>query len=250
MKTIPFPYVKLFLSGGEALHNKIKMGFELIYNRKITNGYGLTETCPFLAVDLDDARRPNGCIGKALQGIEVQIRDPETHKVLEPCHEGVLWVKGENCMLGYYNAPQATANILQDGWLNTGDIAYVTTDDFIVLCGREKDIIINKGFKIYPQEIENILTSHPAVTMAAVIGMAHHDTEVPVAFVASRMNPEVLVEELKHLCETHLARYKIPVEFCVRHELPLTATGKLDKKILRKELETMQSTKTQKSHDI
>lgn len=240
IKTAPFKKVKLFISGGEALHNKIRMGFELIYNRKITNGYGLTETCPFLAVDIDDARRPSGCIGKILEGIQVEIRDAHTNKVLDHCCEGVLWVKGDNCMLGYYNAPQATAAILQNGWLNTGDIAYQTTDGYIVLCGREKDLIVNKGFKIYPQEIENILTSHNAVMMAAVVGLVHNDTELPVAFVASKQDPTKLIEELKKLCETHLARYKIPVYFYVKHELPMTATGKLDKKALRKELAEMQ----------
>ena len=236
MKTAPFPDVKLFVSGGDALHNKIRMGFELIYNRKITNGYGLTETGPFISVDIDDARRPAGCVGKGMEDVCVEIRDHDG-TVLPACTPGTLWVKGNNCMLGYYNAPEATTKIMIDGWINTGDSAYVTTDGFIVLCGRERDIISHKGFKIYPPEIENILTGHPAVMMAAVVGVMRDGVESPVAFVASKMNPEELIPELKILCENNVARYKIPVQFYVKNELPMTATGKLDKKLLRKELE-------------
>lgn len=237
MKTAPLTTVKLFVSGGDTLHNKIRMGFELIYNRKIANGYGLTETGPFIGVDLDDTRRPAGCIGRAMEGINVEIRDPETEHILPPCSEGVLWVKGDNCMLGYYNAPEATAKIMVNGWINTGDIAYRTSDGFIVLCGREKDMISHKGLKIYPPEVENILTSHPAVTMAAVIGVASDGTEEPIAFVVAKTASEQLVQELQSLCETHLARYKVPVKFYVKNELPMTATGKIDKKALRKELQ-------------
>lgn len=236
MKTAPFTHVKLFVSGGDALHNKIRMGFELIYNRKITNGYGLTETGPFIAVDISDVRHASGCVGKPMQGISVEIRDHD-NVALPPCTEGTLWVKGNNCMLGYYNAPEATAKIIHNGWLNTGDMAYVTTDGSIVLCGRERDLISHKGFKIYPPEVENILTGHSAVTMAAVVGFTRDGVESPVAFVASKMNAEQLIPELKELCENSLARYKNPIHFYVRSELPMTATGKLDKKILRKELE-------------
>lgn len=236
MKTAPFDDVKLFVSGGDALHNKIRMGFELIYNRKITNGYGLTETGPFIAVDIDDARRPAGCVGRAMEGVAVEVRDHE-NKALPACTPGTLWAKGDNCMLGYYNAPEPTAKIMHNGWLNTGDMAYLTTDGLIVLCGRERDLISHKGFKIYPPEIENILTTHPAVMMAGVVGFTKDGVESPVAFVASKMNADELIPELKALCENNLARYKIPIHFYVKAELPMTATGKIDKKVLRKELE-------------
>jgi long-chain acyl-CoA synthetase len=171
-----------------------------------------------------------------MEGVAVEIRD-HNDTVLPTCTPGSLWIKGDNCMLGYYNAPQATANIVHNGWLNTGDMAFVTTDGFIVLCGRERDLISHKGFKIYPPEIENILTGHSAVLMAAVVGFTRDGVESPVAFVASKMNAEELIPELKALCENNLARYKIPIQFYVKNELPMTATGKLDKKVLRKELE-------------
>lgn len=235
LKTAPFPQVKLFISGGDPLQNKIRMVFELVYNRKLVNGYGLTETGPFVAVDLDDARYPNGCVGRAMPGLEIQVRDEQGAR-LPACQPGVLWVEGDNIMLGYYNAPQPTANIMKLGWLNTGDMAYFTSDGLIVLCGRERDLISNKGLKIYPPEVENIITGHPTVTMAAVVGMVHDGVEVPVAFVVSKEPEAKLIPELQKLCKNNLAPFKIPVHFYVRTELPLTATGKIDKKILRKEL--------------
>jgi long-chain acyl-CoA synthetase len=241
MKTAPFKNVKLFVAGGDALHNKIQMGFELIYQRKIANGYGLTETSPFVSVDLNPARKPTGCVGKPMIGIQTEIRD-EHNNALPICKKGLLWVKGDNIMLGYYNAPEATAKVLQNGWFNTGDLAYIDQDGYIILCGREKDLIIHKGFNIYPPEIENILTTHPAVYMAAVIGYQYDGDEVPVAFVATKETsfddvPEKLITELKALCANNLARYKIPLHFYIKKELPTTATGKIDKKILRQELQ-------------
>ena len=189
-----------------------------------------------MSVDCDDYTLPTNTIGKPLVGIECAIRDEKGNE-LSRGNIGVLWVKGGNIMLGYWNAPEATAAILKDGWLNTGDLAYLTPDGKIVLAGRERDLISNKGLKIYPQEVENILLTHSAVLQAGVIGVKENDEEIPVAFVASKeRNTEKLIKELKSLCERHLAPYKIPRQFYVRKELPVTTTGKVDKKVLRREL--------------
>lgn len=236
MKTLNFKKVRYFCAGGDALSDKIRSLFSLVYGRKICNGYGLTETSPFLAVDSDDYTQPTNTVGRPLFGISVSIRD-EQGKELPQGSIGTLWVKGANVMLGYDNAPEATAAILQDGWLNTGDLAYLTPDGKIVLAGRERDLISNKGLKIYPQEVENILLSHPAVLQAGVLGIKLNDEEIPVAFVASKEpDTQKLIQELHKLCARHLAAYKIPRQFYVKKELPITTTGKVDKKILKKEL--------------
>ena len=237
MKTLNFKRVRMFFSGGDALSDKIRSFFELIYGRKICNGYGLTETSPFLSVDDDDFTMPTNSVGRPLERISCSIRNSDG-KELPRGQIGVLWVKGDNIMLGYYNAPEATAAILQDGWLNTGDLAYVTRDGKIVLAGRERDLISNKGLKIYPQEVENILLSHKDVLQAGVIGVLENGEEIPVAFIASKEpNTEKLISELKNLCARHLAPYKIPRRFYIKKDLPVTTTGKVDKKVLRKELE-------------
>lgn len=235
-KTLKFPMVKYFVSGGDALPDKIRMGFELLYRRKICNGYGLTESAPFISVDLDDYTAPTNTVGKPVINLATQLRD-EQGLVLSTNAIGTLWVKGDNVMQGYYNAPEATAQVLHDGWLNTGDLATFDTYGKIIICGREKDLIKNKGMKIYPQEIENVLISHPLVTMAGVIGMQENGEEIPVAFVAVKQPSDSLAAELRALCAQNLAPYKIPKKFFFEKELPTTSTGKVNKKDLRARFE-------------
>ncbi len=235
MKTIPFEGIEHFFSGGDVLSDKIRSWFSLIYRRKICNGYGLTETSPFIAVDIDDFTQPTNTVGKPFIGISCAIRD-DTNNNLPQGEIGVLWVKGDNVMLGYYGSPQQTAAVLQNGWFCTGDLAYIDKNQKIVLAGRQKDLIIHKGIKIYPQEVENQLLTHPQVIQAAVIGISHHGAEIPIAFIASRAkDTKKLVDELRNLSKHNLAIYKVPHEFIVKAELPVTTTGKVDKKKLKAE---------------
>jgi long-chain acyl-CoA synthetase len=235
MKNAPLAEVKLFISGGDALPNKIRAAFALIYNRAICNGYGMTETSPLIAVDMDDMIEPTSCVGRPCIDVAVEIRDGEN----KPCANGTigqLWVSGPNIMLGYHNAPQATAEILQDGWLNTGDLAYINERGKIVISGREKDLIKHKGFNIYPQEIENVIMSHQAVIRVGVIGVPDPAGQVPVAYVQVRHEDPAIEQELKKRCTELLAAYKVPKKFIIsRKELPLTGTGKVDKKLLVRE---------------
>lgn len=229
-----FSSVRYFFCGGDSLSDKTRMFFELIYNRKLCNGYGLTEASPFISGDSEDRFQLTNTVGRPLIGISCQIRDNENN-ILPDGYTGVLWVSGENIMLGYYNAPEATSAVLKDGWLNTGDLAYIDKRGKIVLVGRVKDLIINKGLKIYPQEIENVLLSHPNVMYAAVIGEAFKsdsgmsDIQVPIAYVAVNKFYPNLEQELRELCVNSLATYKIPHKFIIKKELPLTSTGKVNK---------------------
>jgi acyl-CoA synthetase (AMP-forming)/AMP-acid ligase II len=148
---------------------------------------------------------------------------------------GQLWVKGDNIMLGYYNAPEATRDVLKDGWLQTGDLAYLDNKGRIIISGRSKDLIINKGVNIYPQEIENVIVLHPNVLRVGVIGQEEESVgEVPIAFVQLREQEAGIEQTLKNLCLKNLAAYKVPRDFfCSVEALPMTATGKVDKKVLR-----------------
>lgn len=226
-KTARFDNVRYCISGGDAIVDKIRMYFELIYNRKICNGYGLSETSPFLSVDLDDTVSSTSTVGRPCVNVQCEIRGGSPI--------GVLWVKGPNIMLGYYNAPEATAKVLVDGWLNTGDLARIDATGKIVICGREKDLIASKGIKIYPQEIENILMADTHIMMAAVIGVPHEtEGEYPVAYVVLKEPLADAEKVILAYCKEHLAAYKIPKKFIIVDQLPLTPTGKIDKKELRK----------------
>ncbi|MCZ6902780.1 MAG: AMP-binding protein, partial [Rickettsia endosymbiont of Ixodes persulcatus] len=152
MKNLDFSNVHYFVSGGDALPDKIRQGFELIYRRKICNGYGLTEMSPFVSAHLEDCHTETNTVGKPMLDIQVSLRD-ENNKEVDKNEIGQLWLKGDNVMLGYYHAQGATNALIKDGWLNTGDLARFDTRGNLIICGREKDLIVNKGIKIYPQEV-------------------------------------------------------------------------------------------------
>lgn len=234
LRRAPIESVKLFISGGDALPDKIRMGFELIYGRKICSGYGLSETTPLVSIHLDDDLAPTATVGRLVPGMEAQVRD-DNDVVLKQGEIGTLWVKGGNVMLGYYQAPEATQAVLKDGWFNTGDAVYIDEQHRIIITGRLKDVIAHKGIKIYPQEIENVILNHPLVIRVAVIGREDKATgQIPVAYVQIRSDSATIVSELHALCVKSLAAYKVPREFiCSVEELGLTATGKIDKKKLR-----------------
>ena len=236
-KTAPLSSVRLFVSGGDALPDKVRMAFGMIYRRKICNGYGLTETSPVICTELDDETAPTSNVGRPMVGISILIRDEQGNELPQGAI-GILWVKGDNVMLGYYNAPEMTKKILKDGWLNTGDLAYIDHQGKVIITGREKDLIIHKGMNIYPQEIENVILSHPNVIRVGVVGRQEDAVgEVPIAFVQLRKTKSGIELALRQLCNQHLAPYKIPRDFiCVTKDLPTTATGKVDKKVLRKRM--------------
>ena len=235
MRNASFGSVKYFISGGDALPDRIRAAFELIYNRKLCSGYGLSETSPALTADMDDESAPTNTVGKPLVGVLLSIRDEKNSEVSQG-EIGLIWASGEQIMLGYYNAPEKTAQVIVDGWFNTGDLGYIDEYGKLVITGREKDIIVNKGFKIYPQEIENIISSHPLVIRVGVIGVEDEAAgQVPVAYVQIRQMQDGIEKQLRELCVHNLASYKVPRHFiCTTDNLPTTATGKVDKKRLGK----------------
>ncbi|MBY0352796.1 AMP-binding protein [Candidatus Babeliales bacterium] len=232
MRTAPLDTVKLFVSGADMMPDKIRAAFGMIYGRKICSGYGLTEASPVVAINYHNEERSTDVVGKPIVGIESQIRD-EQGNVLAAGNVGTLWIRGDNIMLGYYKEPEATARVLQDGWLNTGDLACIDAYGELAITGRSKDLIIHKGFNIYPQEVENILMTHPLVIKAAVVGREEvMSGQIPVAYVAVRQMSGELERSLRELCINNLAAYKVPRKFICLDDLPMSPTGKIDKKQL------------------
>lgn len=234
LQNVPVGSVKYFVTGGDAMPDKIRGGFELLYQRKIAAGYGLSETSPVLTADLEDVAEPTSNVGRPLLGVTISIRN-EHGAPLPDGEIGQIWVQGANVMLGYYNEPAKTKEVFKEGWFDTGDLGYIGPRGKLVVTGRIKDLIAHKGFKIYPQEVENVLLMHPNVIQAAVIGKLDENVgEIPVAYVQIRMDESTMQKELYNLCERNLASYKIPRLFiCSTAALPTTSTGKVDKKVLR-----------------
>jgi long-chain acyl-CoA synthetase len=235
MLNMNFDSVDYFFCGGDALPDKVRSMFELVYQRKLCNGYGLTESSPVISIKMEDLLLPTHCVGEPLAEVSTSIRDEQGNE-LKQGEIGILWVKAPNVMLGYYNLPELTQQTLKDGWLNTGDFGYLDQEGRLYISGRHKDLIVNKGVKIYPQEIENVLLTHPAVTGVGVIGKPDLEAGETVLACVEVKSPTPTIEaELRELCERDLSNYKIPRQFIILSALPRTPLGKVDKKVLKAE---------------
>src|SRR3954453_18843509 len=213
----------------------------------ITHVYGLTETAPFITVCESRAEHAALPIGeraaiKARQGVELitsgELRVMDTHGNDVP-HDGVtqgeIIVRGNVVMAGYYNDPVATDDALRGGWFHTGDAAVVHPDGYVEIRDRLKDVIISGGENISSVEVEGVLLIHPAVQEVAIVGLSHERRgETPHAFVVLRPDAEASEEELIGFVRDRLAHFKAPSGVTFVTELPKTATGKIQKYVLRK----------------
>ena len=221
------------VSGGASLPLEVLKGFEAKYGVKVLEGYGLSETSPAATFNQPDRPTKPGSVGTPIWGVEVKLVD-EHWKTIEGEGPGEIAIRGHNVMKGYYGRPEATAEAIKDGWFRTGDIARRDEDGFYYIVDRSKDMIIRGGFNVYPREIEEVLMTHPAVSLAAVVGVPDeaHGEEIK-AFVIREPGAEITEDELIAWGRENFASYKYPriVEF--RDELPMTATGKILKRELR-----------------
>ena len=229
--TVDFSRFKFALGGGAAVHNTVAERWKAVTGRPIFQGYGLTETSPFVSCSpLDGEYSPS--IGLPLPSTEVAIVD-DGGRQLPPGGEGEICVKGPQVMAGYWQMPGETAAAFTpDGWLRTGDIGIMDADGYMRITDRKKDMILVSGFNVYPNEIENVIAAVPGVVECGVIGVPDIIAgELVKAFVVSD-NPSLTAEQIVAFCRQNLTNYKVPrmVEF--RSELPKTPVGK----ILRREL--------------
>jgi long-chain acyl-CoA synthetase len=171
--------------------------------------------------------------GIARTGVEVRVADPDD--VTVPADElGEVLVRGDVVMSGYWNAPEATAQTLRNGWLHTGDLGSVDADGFLTIKDRAKDMIISGGFNIYPREIEEVLLRHPDVAEVSVVGRPHSDlVEEVVACVVRRSGSSVSQAELDAMCLDNIARFKRPRDYFFLSELPKGYYGKVQKRDLQ-----------------
>jgi long-chain acyl-CoA synthetase len=229
-KRLDFSGLKLTLSGGMALTEDAASQWQSATGCAVLEGYGLTEASPVLSVNPYGHARI-GSIGIPVADTQIKIVDKDN--VAQPVGEaGELCAKGPQVMRGYWQRDDETQKVMIDGWLHTGDIAVVDADGFIRIVDRKKDMIIVSGFNVYPNEIENVISSHPDIIECAVVGIPDASSgEAVKAFVVSR-NKQLTVDDVRSFAREHLTGYKVPhyVEF--RDSLPKSNVGK----ILRREL--------------
>jgi long-chain acyl-CoA synthetase len=211
---------------GAPLDLALKSGIEAEFGLPMSNGYGITECAPAIASVRAEAPRNDDAVGSLVPGIEARLVKPGGSAVA-PGEVGELHVRGPNVMRGYYQAPEATATVIDaDGWFNTGDLARLE-DDILYIVGRTKELIIRSGFNVYPPEVEAVLNEHPAVVQSAVIGRSVPGNEEVVAFVQLLPGSTVTPPDLTAHAARLLTPYKRPSEIIIVHALPATAAGKI-----------------------
>ncbi len=204
----------------------------------ILEGFGQTEAGPVLTYVRDGGPFKAGSVGSALPLTEIQIVDVETGaKVLGTGELGEIRARGPQIMSGYRNRPEETAEALRGGWLYTGDIGEIDAEGYLTIRDRKKDMAIVGGYNVYPREVDEVLFAHSGVKEAAAAGVPDpYYGETIRAYVVPREGTQLSAEELLAYCRQNLAPYKVPSKICLVPELPRTAVGKVDRKILRQRL--------------
>jgi long-chain acyl-CoA synthetase len=230
------PSLRYAISGGAPLPMAVLERFQTVFDAPIHEGYGLTETSP-VATFNHVGRPPHpGTIGTPVWGVDVEIADGSIADaiVLLPRGEiGELVIRGHNLMNGYLDRPEDTAAAIVDGWFRTGDLGTKDDDGYLTIVDRTKDMIIRNGYNVYPRQVEEVLATHPDVTMAAVFGVPHdlHGQEIEAAVVL-RPDATVTPEELVSFVSAEIAAYKFPRVVHVLDALPLGPSGKVLKRAL------------------
>lgn len=237
--------IKGCFSGSAPLPIETLERFEKLTGGRITEGFGLTETSPVTHVNPLNGLRKPGSVGIPAPGTDVKIVDIDTgEKELGVGEEGELCIKGPQVMAGYWGRPDETAKTIIGGWLFTGDLAKVDEDGYCYIVGRKKDMIVASGYNVYPDEVDDVLFSHPAVLEAATIGVPDEKRgETVKSFVVLKPDQKVSEEEILAHCKKELAPYKVPKQVDFLAELPKSNMMK----ILRRELREQEISKSKQA---
>ena len=232
---LDFSHLKLALGGGMAVQKAVAERWKQVTGTTLIEGYGLTETAPSATANPLTSTEYTGAIGVPMSSTEVELRDDNDRGV--PLGQpGEICIRGPQVMKGYWQRPEETAKVLgRDGFLHTGDIGVMDEKGFIRIVDRKKDMILVSGFNVYPNEIEQVVATHPGVLECAVIGVPdEHSGEVPKVFVV-RKDPQLTEQDVLEHCRKELTGYKRPKYVEFRSELPKTNVGKILRRALREE---------------
>ncbi|ELX8378300.1 long-chain-fatty-acid--CoA ligase FadD [Providencia vermicola] len=231
---LDFSKLRLSVGGGMPVQKAVAEKWQKLTGKHLLEGYGLTECSPLVTGNPYNLTAYSGSIGLPVPSTEIKLVDDDGNEVAagEP---GEMWVKGPQVMKGYWNRPDSTAEILRDGWLATGDIAEIDSEGYIRIVDRKKDMIIVSGFNVYPNEVEDVISSHPDVVECAAIGVPSTSTGEAVKVFVVSSNPKLTSDDLKTFCRRSLTAYKVPKLFEFRTELPKSNVGKILRRELRDE---------------
>ena len=232
---VDFSKLKISNGGGMAVQRPVAEQWKKLTGCSIAEGYGLSETSPTLTCNLPTSTEFNGSIGIPVSSTYISIRDDAGNEV--PLGQaGEICAKGPQVMAGYWNRPDETAKVMTaDGYFRTGDIGVMSSDGYIKIVDRKKDMILVSGFNVYPNEIEEVIASHPGVRECAVIGVPDEKSGEAVKAFVVKNDPNITADDIIKYCHGQLTNYKVPklVEF--RTDLPKTNVGKILRRQLRDE---------------
>ena len=241
--SVDFSTWRLALGGGMAVQKAVADKWKALTGVPLIEAYGLTETSPAACMNPLDLTEYNGTIGVPIPSTEIQIRDSQGHEVAYG-ESGELCIRGPQVMKGYWRRPDETAKVIDEqGFLATGDMAMMTPEGFVKLVDRKKDMILVSGFNVYPNEVEDVVASHPGVLEVACVGVADEKSGEVVKVFVVRKDPALTEKDILAHCKANLTGYKVPkfVEF--RDELPKTNVGKILRRALRDEKPGMTANK-------
>ncbi len=234
---VDFSCMKVCYAGAAPLLVETKRRFEALTGGWLLDAYGMTETMLAAVVCPVHGEYKEGSIGIPVPDVDARIVDVDTGQQTLPCGEiGELCISAPQTMVGYWGRPAETAEMIRDGWVYTGDLAYMDEDGYIFIVDRKKDLIKPGGFQVWPREVEEVLAAHPAVAEVSVAGVPdEYLGEAVKAWVVLRPGERVTVDALRAHCKERLAAYKVPKQIEFRDTLPKTMVGKVLRRVLAQE---------------
>lgn len=229
---LDFSKVKMSVAGAMALQTAVSKRWKQVTNSLIVEGYGLTETSPVACCNPIDGRDKVGTIGLPLPSTNIKLVDDNDQEVTAG-QPGEICVFGPQVMQGYWNRPDETAKVLKNGWLYTGDIATVDEDGYFKIVDRKKDMILVSGFNVYPNEVEEVIATHPGVLEVAAVGVPNDATGEAVKVFVVKKDPNLTPDDVIQHARKSLTAYKVPKQVAFKDELPKTNVGKILRRALR-----------------
>ncbi|KFC73985.1 Acyl-CoA synthetase [Bosea sp. LC85] len=236
IENVDFSELRFAVAGGMATQAVVAKRWREVTGRPIVEGYGLSETSPVASANRPDIAEFTGTIGYPLPSTDFAIRDAEGNDMPKG-EPGEVCIRGPQVMRGYWQRPDETAKVMtSDGYFRSGDIGVLLPDGQIKIVDRMKDMVLVSGFNVYPNEVEDVLATHPGVLESAVIGLPdEHSGEAVTAFVVKK-DASLTAEELRSFCKDNLTGYKVPKQIIFRDSLPKTNVGKVLRRALREEV--------------